>query len=249
MTAPSRNRTILIGLIRDINEPMATRFELRSPNPKSNTYLVCASAYMAMLDGIKAVLEAGKTSKELEASISKEYGEEDFYLDTDRIYRSEKHIFNDYTQEERDKYFGAAPRTVWENICFFNRQNEHTKIFERGGVMSDITIDSYHEAIIAQWRTELHDRIVPNVMDELRKMKKLHSQGEGNDYDDMLWSEVNTLRKEIGKSTLKESCLLTQITDALDSEDYDRASDLQIEMQQKMEVLSALYGKYKKNLL
>ena len=66
-------------------------------------------------------------------------------------------------------------------------------------------------------------------------MKKLHSQGEGNDYDDMLWSEVNTLRKEIGKSTLKESCLLTQITDALDSEDYDRASDLQIEMQQKIQ--------------
>ena len=249
VTAPSRNRTILIGLIRDINEPMATRFELRSPNPKSNTYLVYASAYMAMLDGVKAVLEAGKTSKELEASISKEYGQEDFYLDTNRIYRSEKHVFNDYTQEERDKYFGVAPRNVWENICFFNRQNEHTKIFERGGVMSEITIDSYHEAIIAQWRTELHDRIVPNVMEELRKMKKLHEPGEGNDYDDMMWSEVNELRKEIGKSTLKNPCLLTRIKDALDSEDYDKASDLQIEMQQKMEELSALYGKYKRNLL
>ena len=249
VTAPSRNRTILIGLIRDINEPMATRFELRSPNPKSNTYLVYASAYMAMLDGVKAVLEAGKTSKELEASISKEYGQEDFYLDTNRIYRSEKHVFNDYTQEERDKYFGVAPRNVWENICFFNRQNEHTKIFERGGVMSEITIDSYHEAIIAQWRTELHDRIVPNVMEELRKMKRLHEPGEGNDYDDMMWSEVNELRKEIGKSTLKNPCLLTRIKDALDSEDYDKASDLQIEMQQKMEELSALYGKYKRNLL
>ena len=249
VTAPSRNRTILIGLIRDINEPMATRFELRSPNPKSNTYLVYASAYMAMLDGVKAVLEAGKTSKELEASISKEYGQEDFYLDTNRIYRSEKHVFNDYTQEERDKYFGVAPRNVWENICFFNRQNEHTKIFERGGVMSEITIDSYHEAIIAQWRTELHDRIVPNVMEELRKMKKLHEPGEGNDYDDMMWSEVNELRKEIGKSTLKNPCLLTRIKDALDSEDYDKASDLQIEMQQKMEELSTLYGKYKRNLL
>ncbi len=249
VTAPSRNRTILIGLIRDINEPMATRFELRSPNPKSNTYLVYASAYMAMLDGVKAVLEAGKTSKELEASISKEYGQEDFYLDTNRIYRSEKHVFNDYTQEERDKYFGVAPRNVWENICFFNRQNEHTKIFERGGVMSEITIDSYHEAIIAQWRTELHDRIVPNVMEELRKMKRLHEPGEGNDYDDMMWSEVNELRKEIGKSTLKNPCLLTKIKDALDSEDYDKASDLQIEMQQKMEELSALYGKYKRNLL
>jgi glutamine synthetase len=158
-------------------------------------------------------------------------------------------VFNDYTQEERDKYFGVAPRNVWENICFFNRQNEHTKIFERGGVMSEITIDSYHEAIIAQWRTELHDRIVPNVMEELRKMKRLHEPGEGNDYDDMMWSEVNELRKEIGKSTLKNPCLLTKIKDALDSEDYDKASDLQIEMQQKMEELSTLYGKYKRNLL
>ncbi|MGL5664069.1 MAG: hypothetical protein ACRCW8_09885, partial [Cetobacterium sp.] len=37
---PSRNRSILIGLIRDINSPLATRFELRAPNPLSNTYLV-----------------------------------------------------------------------------------------------------------------------------------------------------------------------------------------------------------------
>ena len=247
--SPSRNRTILIGLIRDLNEPMATRFELRSPNPKSNTYLVCASAYMAMLDGIKAALEAGKTSKDLEASISKDYGVEDFYLDTDRIYRSEKHVFNDYTQEERDKYFGQAPRTVWENICMFNKQNEHTKIFERGGVMSAVTIESYHEAIIAQWSTELHDRIVPNVMDTLRKMVKLHDKETGNDYDEMLWKEIDALRKEIGKSTLQEPCLLTRIKEALDAENYDEASDLQIEMQQKVEKLSQLYTKYKKNLL
>ena len=54
---PSRNRTILIGLVRDERKPLATRFELRAPNPKSNTYLVLASSYMAMLDGIKKVLE------------------------------------------------------------------------------------------------------------------------------------------------------------------------------------------------
>ena len=30
---PSRNRTVLTGLIRDLQIPMATRFELRSPNP------------------------------------------------------------------------------------------------------------------------------------------------------------------------------------------------------------------------
>ena len=54
--SPSRNRTVLVGLVRDTSNPLATRFEIRSPNPKSNTYLICASAYMAMLDGIKAAL-------------------------------------------------------------------------------------------------------------------------------------------------------------------------------------------------
>ena len=121
---PSRNRTVLVGLVRETGNPMATRFELRSPNPKSNTYLVLAASYMAMLDGIKASLEAEKSMEELEASISKEYGEEDFYLDKDRVYRSERDVFDEYTEEERDKLFGRAPKTVWENIMAFEKYPE-----------------------------------------------------------------------------------------------------------------------------
>ena len=78
---PSRNRTILIGLVRDLKNPLSTRFELRSPNPHTNTYLIIGATYLVMLDGIRAALEAGKTPAELEASISKKYGEKDFYLD------------------------------------------------------------------------------------------------------------------------------------------------------------------------
>ena len=50
-------RQILVGLVRDANKSMATRFELRSPHPKSNTYLVLASSYMDMLDGIEKALQ------------------------------------------------------------------------------------------------------------------------------------------------------------------------------------------------
>ena len=245
---PSRNRTVLIGLIRDMKNPLAMRFELRSPNPKSNTYLVCASAYMAMLDGIKAVLEAGKTSKELEASLSKDYGQEDFYLEKDRIYRSEKNLFEEYTQEERDRYFGHAPRNVWENIKAFDEQTERTKIFETDNVMSRLTIDSYQEAVVSQWKTELHDRIVPNVMNIIRGAVKLHDDESGNDYDEKLWEEIQALRCEMGKSSLSEKCLLTRIKEALDNNEYDKASDLQIEMQEKVDKLSDLYSQYKKNL-
>ena len=77
---PSRNRTVLIGLIRDEKNPLSTRFELRSPNPKTNKYLVLATSYLAMLDGIEAWLKHQKTPDELERIISKKYGEEVFYL-------------------------------------------------------------------------------------------------------------------------------------------------------------------------
>ena len=114
---------------------MATRFELRSPHPKSNTYLVLASSYMAMLDGIDKALREEKTPSELESSLSKKYGEEDFYLEKDREYRSEKDVFEDYTDEERNTLFGVAPETVWENIQGFYDYPEKTEAISGGGVI------------------------------------------------------------------------------------------------------------------
>ena len=54
---PSRNRTILAGLIRDLDNDKATRIEMRSPNPYTNTYIAIAVFYLACLDGIKACIE------------------------------------------------------------------------------------------------------------------------------------------------------------------------------------------------
>ena len=101
---PSRNRSVLIGLIRDIDNPLATRFELRAPNPLSNTYLVLASIYQAVVDGIKAVAVSNLDSKELEKEISKDAGETSFYLEKDRKYRDEENVFECYTQDERENY-------------------------------------------------------------------------------------------------------------------------------------------------
>lgn len=245
---PSRNRTILIGLIRDISNPLATRFELRGPCPKSNTYLVIASAYMAMLDGIRAVLKNQKTATDLEKSISKNAGEDDFYLEKNRAYRSEKNVYEDYTQEERDRFFGVAPRTVWENMEVFTAHPEKVAILQLDNVMTDKTIASFESAILSQWKTELHDRIIPNNMELIRNTIKLHSDSEGSDYDEKNWKEINELRLYLGKNTLAEDCLLERIIKSIDREEYQVASNLQIEMIEKVEKLSQLYSKYKKNL-
>lgn len=245
---PSRNRTVLLGLVRDLNNPLATRFELRSPNPRSNTYLVIAASYMAMLDGIKATLEAGKTPLELEKSISKEFGEEDFYLEKDRIYRSELDVFDEYTQEERDKFFGEVPRTVWENLSAFEQFPEKLKIFQRDDVMTEVTLGSYHKAILDQWVTELHNRIVPNTMDLIRQCMKCHDDNDCVDYDWSYWGKINAIRNYLGRDTMDEQCLLTKIVRALDRGEYQAASDMQIEMQEKVTELTDLYIIYKKNL-
>ena len=245
---PSRNRTVLIGLIRDANSPFSTRFELRSPNPKSNTYLVIATTYLAMIDGIRAALKNSKNSGELLASISKKYGSKDFYLETKREYRSEKNVYQAYTEEERNKLFGNVPLTVWENLSAFDKYPEKLKIFTESGVMDKLTLESFKEATLSQWATELSSRIIPNTMDFVRECKKLHAIEDCTDYDKENWKQIHRLRTRLGQDMIKEKCLLTKIKTALDEKDYALASELQIEMQKTVNKLSDLYILYKKNL-
>jgi glutamine synthetase len=249
VTEASRNRSILVGLIRDAKNPMATRFELRAPNPKSNTYMVLAASYMAMLDGIRAVLENGKTTAELEKSISKKYGEEDFYLDTDREYRSENNVFEDYTKEERDRLFGRAPATVWENLCALDTHRDRLHVLKEGHVMPTLVLKSYCEQTLAQWKTELHDRIIPDTMNVIRGCVKAHRDDDFSDYDIKNWLEIDRMRHEMAKDTINEKCLLTRAKEALDNGEFALASDLQLEIQRKLCDLTVKYAEYKKNLL
>ena len=244
---PSRNRTILVGLVRDRKSPLATRFELRAPNPKSNTYLILAACYMAMLDGIRKALEAEKSSKELEASLSKKYGEEDFYLERDREYRSEKDVFEDYTEEERNKYFGVAPATVWQNVQGLVKYPEKVAAISGDGVFTEKSLESCKSYIINEWSTELHSREIHNYMDKVRECVKLHGE-DATDYDLANWEKINDLKYHIAKDSLDRKSLLTQAREALEAKNYGLASDLQIELQQKMEELENLYSIYKRNL-
>lgn len=244
---PSRNRTILVGLVRDLNNPLATRFELRSPNPKSNTYLVLAVSYMAMLDGIRKTLEAKKTPEELEKSLSKKIGEKDFYLEEDREYRSEKDVFEDFTEEERNLRFGTAPATVWQNIRGLYHYPEKTKAVSGGGVISEAALESFAAYAINQWKTELHDRIIPDYMRDIREYVMIHGS-DATDYDLDNWKKINEMRHSIAKDSLSEKGLLTRVKEALDEGDYQLASDLQVELQSRMGALRSLYVKYRKNL-
>uniref|UniRef100_UPI00261A8BC3 glutamine synthetase n=1 Tax=uncultured Veillonella sp. TaxID=159268 RepID=UPI00261A8BC3 len=245
-SVPSRNRTILCGLIRDIENPMATRFELRSPNPYTNTYTAIALIYSAVLDGLRYVLTSGKSYEELLAEISKAPEAEADYLEKGRAYRSEKDVFDDYTVEERNAMFGMPPATVWENILGYRNNPEKAQALASAGAFATDLMDSFIAGVINRWTLELTNRIVPSNLGLVRAMKAAH---ETNAFDDARWEEVNRLRLYLAKDSVTEKSLFTRIIEAVAAKDYDTASILQVEMGEKMAELEAKYFEYSRNLI
>lgn len=248
---PSRNRTVLIGLVRDLKNPLSTRFELRSPNPHTNTYLIIGAGYLTMLDGIKAVLAAGKTPRELEASISKHYGEDDFYLEKDREYRAERNIYTEFTPEVREKLFGRAPANVWESFQNWgdNGFNPYeVSLITGGDETMAMTLRSYREQMIYKWTMEYHDRYIGNTMDFLRSVVKLH-EDDTNEYDVANWNRCAELKALIGHEEKGRASLLMQARTAIDENDYAGLSRLELEIEDKLEELRGVYAKYRRNIL
>ena len=243
---PSRNRSILIGLIRDIGNPKATRFELRAPNPFTNTYLCVSCLYLTALDGIEYALASGKGPEELLAELSNKAGEEAGYLDKDREYRCEDNVFEDYTQEERDAVFGKPPATVWDNVKIMKANPDKVAALTKSGAISEQIVDSFVASILYRWKNELIDRIIPGTELAVRGYKKLDNDDK---IDEKRWKAIKAKRIELAKDTEDEKCLCTRLKEALEANDFDTASTLQVEMAKKAEALEKEYRVYALNIL
>ena len=243
---PSRNRTILAGLVRDVDNPLATRFEIRAFNPLSNSYAGVAAAYLAMLDGIKAAVASGKSTTALLAELSKEPATAGFYLDKGRAYRSEHDVFDDYTPEQRDKMFGKPPATVWENMEALKKYPEKLKVIKAGNVMRQDLIDAFVNGALLRWKVELIERIIPQHLDTIRSIACLHC--DANPLDDAGWTKISDLRLYLAKDGAEKS-LFSRIREVLGAGKYSEASALQQEMTTKMGELETEYELYKRNLL
>ena len=243
---PSRNRTILIGLVRDIDNPKATRFELRAPNPFTNTYLAASCLFLSALDGITYAVTSGKTPADLLAELSKKPGEKADYLEEGRAYRCEDNVFEDFTQEERDAAFGKPPATVWENVKTMKANPDKVAVIEAGGTLNATIVDSFVASIVYRWKNELIDRIIPATEALVKGFKKLPSE---DDLDEERWADILDKKYELIKDTKAGKSLCTKLKDALEADDYDTASDLQIEINKKAEALEKEYGEYALNIV
>lgn len=246
---PSRNRTILVGLIRDPESPLATRFELRSPNPFTNTYLCIATSYLAMFDGIKFAVQKDITKDILLNEISKKPEDDAIYLEKGRAYRSEEDIYEFFTAEQRDNYFGKAPATVYEVIKILNTDNEKKNVLKIGDILDDKLIDSFKSSVITRWTTEIGFRTIPKYTKHIRGFRQIHSPEKALDLDISNWEVINELRLKIMKDSHSKKSLFSKLKSAIEQDDLELVSELQKELQEDMKTLRETYSSYKKNLL
>ena len=204
---------------------------------------------MAMLDGIKYALENDKTEDDLLAELSKKPGEEADYLETSRAYRSEEDVFEDFTDSQRNEYFGVAPATVFENLSAFDKYPEKVEVLKVNSVFTDKLINSFKIATTKRWTTEITSRIIPSYIKDIREAKQLHCCDKALDLDVSTWMTINELRHITMKDSYHRRSLFTQIKNAINESDFEKASDLQIKLDKNMSELNELYSTYKKNLL
>ncbi len=237
----TRNRTVLTGLVKDISNPLSTRIELRAPNPKTNVYLTISAVLATFMDGLNYSLNKNMKNSQLEKEFCKKYKEKGKYLDDDRVYREEKDIFKTYTLEERDKLFGAPPKTVYETIVpLFG----DTKILH--STLSQNIIDAHADISITNWILDLKQRIIPEAKETVLSYIELENS---NQYDKELWKNITKLKHSLIKDDINKPSIFTKINNACDDKDLETISSLQLEINDILLELKSLYTTYINNVV
>ena len=242
---PSRNRSVLLGLVRSMDNKHATRFELRAPNPHTNTYLCLAAVYQSMLDGIAYVLSTDKDTKALEAEFIKPYGESSDYLEKDRLYRCEDDIFEDMDSDERDRLFGKPSENVYHSIYILKSNPDVEPILCNGDVFNSMILDSYYQAMLGRWEMELLEKIIPANLQTIRNV--VRRDDGSNSYDEILWNEIVSLKVRLAKDSETETSIFTKIKNAIGERNWEETSKYQLEMKATMKELRAKYKAYCEN--
>ena len=116
-----------------------------------------------------------------------------------------------------------------------------------GGAFDKDLMDSFMAGVLNRWKLELANRIVPANVQLVRSLQAIHDTADA--FDSANWNKVNALRFYLAKDSVDSKCLFSRITEALANGDYDTASTLQVEMNEKVIELEALYAEYTRNIL
>jgi glutamine synthetase len=118
-----------------------------------------------------------------------------------------------------------------------------------GGIFDEAVLRSFAEGAMIRWKTELLNRLIPEVRADVIAAKKLHDSGTGTAFDNAVWKKIQAVRNKLAKDSAKENSVFTEIKNAIEAGDYDLVSAKFLEMQKLKEELYALYHDYKQNII
>ena len=231
---PSRNRSILISIILDSKNKQSTRFELRSPNPKTNIYLTLSAINMCICEGIEYAVN--KSEDELLKEVTKKYGDNSNYLEKYRMYVSDDNVFERYSEEERNKYFGKSPRTVYENIS--NLTKDKYDLLLKEGVFTDDIINSLKLSSLNRYAMEIKHKIIPSyknmistLIDDLKINTKLSL------FNYLLLNEFNF---KLFSDTFEYTSLCSKIKKYIKEKNFEKVSEIQLEIDNLLEIFKTI---------
>lgn len=239
-TSPSRNRSVLIGLVRG-NSPMSVRFEIRAPNPHTNSYLAMSAFLTAMVDGMKYA--GNRTPEQLDTEIHKKAGDSGSYLLTARKYICEEDLFEEYSSSEREALFGKTPATVFEVLCSIETVPELYK----NTPLSPEIVKSFYLSALRKWEVELTQREIPSIIKEMRAVKR-YIEHE-NDFDRKTWESIESLRNLIGKDGLANKSLVSRLKESFSRHDYTKANSTFLEIQRIFSEFKEVTNLYRQNIM
>ena len=231
---PSRNRSILIALIRDSQNSKSTRFELRSPNPKTNIYLALATMNMCVIDGIKYAIN--KTEQHLLNELSKNPQDDSVYLDKSKMYRSEENIFEKYTDDDREKYFGKVPKTVYENICSLSKDKYH--ILLENNVFTEDIINSFKLSSLDRYLMELEHRILPSYKKDINLI--LNNLKSDTKLSSLTYLLAKEIKFKLFSDTFEFLSLNSKMKTYIKNKDFENISKLQLEIENNLYILKTI---------
>ncbi len=233
---PSRNRSILIALIRDLKNSYSTRFELRSPNPKTNIYLTLASINVCSIDGIK--FSINKNEEFLLKELSKDYGEESEYLEKFKIYRSEENVFEKYNDENRDKFFHKSPKTVYENLETLNDCN--CSILTESQVFTPDIINSFKQSSMNKYLMEIEHRILQKYRNNVEII--INNYNNDTRLSSMIFIMLNELKFKLFVDTFKNLSLYSKIKLFIKDKDFKNVSKTHLEIENVLNVFKNIHS-------
>ncbi len=237
----TRNRTVLIGVVGR-ESPYSVRFEVRAPNPHTNTYLAAAAFFIAMLDGIMAT--ARVDSQLLLKELKKEPGQPADYLEQERAYICESDLFERYSEREREERFGKTPQTVWDVISVFDEGE--IPLFENTPFTPEI-VRSFYQSALHKWKVELLEKELPAMKRTFASFTRYRDSE--TEYEKKMWQEIQEQATSLMRDTEHTPSLLSQIEQAVEDEQWAQVSELFLDARNRFQMLQWLFERYEKNII